>query len=203
MEEKPTAVTVENEVKAKVTKQPQPPVIDKPKSPKVEEKLVINEGYKANLKILLERSETPEPPDKRDVDKNVLMPTDGALINNLRPSSAYSYTFGNRPYSPINLDGPTWLRSRPNSATPTVGPQRNLSAGYSRPYLTDRSRLPPVRPRSPHEIRNASELADLYDKITIACEEKEKKEKQEKVGDVEDVEEKLKGEREGREEGKV
>ena len=127
-------------------------------------------GYKANLKLLLERPVSGISMDTRKLDAISLMPTDGSLFNNMRPNSAVSFTYG-RCYSPINLDGPTWLKSRPNSA---LGIQRKTSAGYQRPYLTDLSKRPPVQPQKPDELRDR-EIMELYDEIQTLEETKEKR----------------------------
>ena len=120
-------------------------------------------GYNANMKRLLE----PRPASRTSMNQMPLLsPTQESLFNNLRPHSAISYTYG-RSHSPINLDGPTWLRNRPNSAIGIDGASvhRKSSAGYQRPYLTDASKIPPLQPRRPDEIRNSREIVALFDEI--------------------------------------
>ena len=62
---------------------------------------------------------------------------------------------------------------------------RKSGSGEQRPYLTDPSRLPPVAPRTPADIRNSREILNLFDQIQTIDEGKsdpavEKKSKEKK-----------------------
>ena len=83
-------------------------------------------AYQTNMDNLMQKQNKKDDVPKRTVSidhirrlnsAGSLMPTDESLFNNLRPNSVSSYTYG-RAYSPINLDGPEWMKNRMRNGRP-------------------------------------------------------------------------------------